>query len=188
LVRYPTQGAKIATRGIEKDGNESGIEPTVAALRVTLRMPTSQQGTAAFDPPGWRSPREESWGVRRDPAGEWPRCGVFLYLAGGTSSPRSELLWRGRVSSFGLRFASAKPRLRPESGAFLLAAVSAAAHRPRRPSRLHRAQKRPSQKRLDDPPKRRLRRTATPRRAKRGRATWRPFPLPIRRGSDKAAP
>src|SRR6516162_7039138 len=38
------------------------------------------------------------------------------------------------------------------------------------------------------PPKQRLRRTATGRRAKRGRATWRPFLLPIRRGSDEAAP
>src|SRR5262245_49643911 len=73
-------------------------------------------------------------------------------------------------------------------GCFFGAAVSAAAQRPRRASRLHRGQKTSSQKRLDPPPKQRMRRTATGGRAKRGRASWRPFPLPIRRGSDQAAP
>src|SRR5262249_30192588 len=66
--------------------------------------------------------------------------------------------------------------------------VSAAAHRPRRALRLYRGQKTPSQKCLDPPSRRGLRRTATGRRAKRDRATWRPFPPPIRRGSDQAAP
>src|SRR5262249_40530502 len=66
--------------------------------------------------------------------------------------------------------------------------VSAAAHRPLRALRLYRGQKTPSQKCLDPPPRRRLRSTATGRRAKRGRATWRPFLPPIRRGSDQAAP
>src|SRR5262249_33862806 len=56
--------------------------------------------------------------------------------------------------------------------------VSAAAHRPQRAFRLYRGQKTPSQKCLDPPPRRRLRRTATGRRAKRGRATWHPFPPP----------
>src|SRR5215472_18574289 len=68
--------------------NESGIEQTVVAFDVTLKMPTSQQGAdisagngGLLCPPTSRpgAPGGESWGVRRDPAGEWPRCGVFLF-------------------------------------------------------------------------------------------------------------
>ena len=35
----------------ERRINESGIEQTVVAFGVTLKMPTSQQGTAAWCPP-----------------------------------------------------------------------------------------------------------------------------------------
>src|SRR5262245_59204002 len=70
----------------------------------------------------------------------------------------------------------------------VVSAVSAAAYRLRRASRLHRGQKTPSQKRLDPPPKQRRRRTATGRRAKQGRASWRPFPLPIRKGQRPSCP
>jgi len=31
---------------------------------------------------GWRFPSEELWGVRRDPAYEWPRCGGFSFAKG----------------------------------------------------------------------------------------------------------
>src|SRR5262249_2712190 len=66
--------------------------------------------------------------------------------------------------------------------------VSVAAHRLRRECRLHRAQKRPSQKRLDPPPKQRLRRTAIGGRAEQGRVSWHPFLPRFERGSDQAAP
>src|SRR6516162_8099978 len=66
--------------------------------------------------------------------------------------------------------------------------VSAAAHRPRPALRLYREQKTSSQKCLDPPPRRRLRRTATGRRAKQDRASWRPFPLPVERGKRPRLP
>ena len=73
----------MAARGVgrERRINESGIQQTVVAFDVTLKMPTSQQGTAAFCPPSRLALPLGSQGVRRDPAGEWPRCGGFL-LAG----------------------------------------------------------------------------------------------------------
>jgi len=76
LVRYPTQRAKIVSGRRERRINESGIEQTGLALRVTLTMPTSQLGAAAFDPPRLTLPCGTDWGVRRDPAREWPRCGL----------------------------------------------------------------------------------------------------------------
>jgi hypothetical protein len=83
---------------------------------------------------------------------------------------------------------SAPPQTGSGAFSFCVAAVSAAAYRPRRTSRLHRAQKTPSQKRLDPPPKQRLRRTAIGRRAKRRRATWHSFPPPIRKGQRPGCP
>ena len=101
----------------------TGIELTVIAFDVTLKMPTSRQGTAAFYPPlRLALPWEE-----RDPACEVALAAGFSFLAGGTSSPRSELLWCGRRESFrGMSQVPLQPRLRPESGAFsfCVAAVS----------------------------------------------------------------
>src|SRR5262249_18575237 len=107
----------------------------------------------------------------------------FSFLAGETRSPRSELLWRGRTFLSRPSESFRKPRLRPESGAASLARRSAPLPRGRAEhcdcteGTKHRA------KNVSiPPPRRRLRRTATGRRAKRGRATWRPFLLPIRKG------
>src|SRR5215470_20405104 len=75
----------MAARGVgrERRINESGIEQTVVAFEVKLKMPTSQQGTAAFcahQPQGQALP----WG-RAGVFEETPhvklvlRCEVFLF-------------------------------------------------------------------------------------------------------------
>jgi len=58
--------------------NESWIEQTVVAFDVTLKTPTSRQGTGGLLPTLKAGAPLGSQGVRRDPACEWPRCGVFL--------------------------------------------------------------------------------------------------------------
>src|SRR5215475_12668748 len=71
--------------------NESWIEQTVVAFDVTLKMSISQTSQA----PVVTHRCGKSWGVRRGPACEFALAAGFSFLAGGTSSPRPELLWRG---------------------------------------------------------------------------------------------
>src|SRR5215475_10293149 len=54
--------------------------------------------------------------------------------------------------------------------------------------RLHRTQRRQNPKQNNRRSKRRLRRRATGRRAEQGCASWRPFPLPIRKGQRPGCP
>jgi hypothetical protein len=82
----------MAARGVgrERPINESGIEQTVIAFDVTLKMPTSQQGTAAF-PFGRALP----WG-----AGMFEETPQASGLAAAFSSGRT---WAGSVSQRSFR-------------------------------------------------------------------------------------
>ena len=86
LGHRPTSSSRMAAQkpaaiDRKRQIKESGIEQTVVAFDVTLQMPTSQQGAAAFcahQPEGQALPVGKSWGVRRDPQASGLAAGFFF--------------------------------------------------------------------------------------------------------------